>query len=178
MFSSAPEAVAPVAVVRFSTDPAAPITMLFIDGTIEVMLVSKESIPRERGLIAPEIWAVTGVYVLLGAPQVGGTVRARPGSSHDVLARVRQHPRESEWFTRAVIARDTLRGWNSAEAGYIEGCLHGLCRVAPGVEHDFRRDRDETLQRHEEALLDRRSVPAIVAALQLAGAPINWSKPA
>jgi hypothetical protein len=90
-----------------------------------------------------------------------------------VLARLRQHPRETPWFTRAVVARDTRIGWNSAEAGYIEGRLHEMCRSSDGVEHVFRRDEDRTLQLHEEELLDRGSVPAIVSALQLAGVPID-----
>ena len=149
--------------------------MLFIDATIEVMLVAKESVPREEERIAAEIWAVAGVYVLLGPPEGTALIRARPGSGHDVLARLRQHPKLTPWFTRAVVARDTRQGWNSAQARYIEGRLHALCRASAGVEHDFRLDRDQTLQAHEEELLDRRYVPAIVAALQLSGAPIQPS---
>jgi hypothetical protein len=149
--------------------------MLFIDGTIEVMLVPKASVPRGEGRITAEIWAVAGVYVLLGPPQDDGVIRGRPGSGHDVLARLRQHPRETPWFTRAIVARDTRQGWNSAEAGYIEGRLHVLCRASAGVEHDFRKDQDPTLQPHQEEMLDRRYLPAIIAALQLAGAPVDGS---
>jgi hypothetical protein len=108
---------------------------------VEVMLVSKESISREAGRIAAEIWAVAGVYVLLGVPESQAVIPARPGSGRDVLARLRQHPRKTPWFTRAVVARDTRQGWNSAEAGYIEGRLHTLCRASAGVEHDFRAGR-------------------------------------
>jgi hypothetical protein len=110
--------------------------------------------------------------VLLGLPEGEGVVRARPGCGHDVLARLRQHPRETPWFTRAIVARDTRLGWNSAQAGYIEGRLHDLCRASNGVEHDFRLDRDDTLQTHEEDLIEQRYLPAIVAALQLTGVPI------
>jgi hypothetical protein len=163
----------PVAVVRFAADHAEPITMLFIDATIEVMLVLKESVPGYAGRIARDIWGVAGLYVLLGPPQGDALVRARPGSSHDVLARLRQHPAESPWFTRAVVARDTRQGWSSAEAGYLEGRLHNLCRASTVVEHDFRRDEDQTLQPHEREMLDRRYLPPIVAALHLAGAPIE-----
>lgn len=172
MSSSAPSP-PPVAVVRFSGDPLAPITMQFIDATIEVMIVPNESVPREADQITTETWAVAGAYVLLGPPEAGGVIRARPGSGHDVLVRLRQHPTETPWFTRAIVARDTRQGWNSAEAGYIEGRLHRLCRASSGVEHDFRRDQDPTLQAHEEDLIDRRYLPAIIAALQLAGVPID-----
>jgi hypothetical protein len=166
----------PVAVVRFTLDATEPITMLFIDATIEVMLVAKESVPLNANRIARDLWGVAGVYVLLGTPTTDDSlVRARPGMGSDVLARLRQHPAESPWFTRAVVARDTRQGWNSAEAGYIEGRLHDLCRASIGVEHDFRRDHDATLQSHEEALLDQRYLPPIVAALQLAGVPVDRS---
>jgi hypothetical protein len=163
----------PVAMVEFSADPADPITMLFIDATIEVMLVAKESVPLQANRIAADTWAVAGVYVLLGAPREEAVIRARPGSGQDVLRRLRRHPKQTPWFTRAVVARDTRRGWNSAEAGYLEGRLHALCRAAAGVEHDFRRDQNPTLQSHEEQMLDQRYLPAIVAALHLTGAPID-----
>jgi len=163
----------PVAVVSFSHDHVEPITMLFIDATIEVMLVLKESVPGDVERIRRDLWGVAGVYVLLGPPRSHALVRARPGSGHDVLARLRQHPKETPWFTRAVVARDTRQGWSSAEAGYLEGRLHRLCRESAAVEHDFRCDDDRTLQHHEEKALDRRYLPAIVAALHLAGAPIE-----
>lgn len=167
----------PVAVVRFSAHHADPITMLFIDATIEVMLVLKESVEGGARKIARDIWGVAGVYVLLGPPEGDVLVRARPGSSHDVHHRLRQHTAESPWVTRAILARDTRQGWSSAEAGYLEGRLHGLCRASKEIEHDSRQDRDETLQPHEEAMLDRRYLPAIVAAPHLAGAPIEMIAP-
>jgi len=168
----------PVAVVRFTLDAAEPITMLFIDATIEVMLVAKESVPLNARRIARDLWGVAGVYVLLGPPTTGDDlIRARPGMGHDVLARLRQHPTESPWFTRAIVARDTRQGWNTAEAGYLEGRLHDLCRDRIGVDHDFRRDHDGSLQDHERAMLDRRYLPAMVAALHLAGVPVDWSLP-
>ena len=149
--------------------------MLFIDATVEIMLVFRESVPGDSHRIARDIWGVAGIYVLLGPGTDPGRVRARPGSGHDVLARLRQHPRESPWFTGALVARDTRQGWNSAEAGYLEGRLHDLCRASPAVEHDFRHDYDETLRAHEQELLDRRYLPAIVAGPQLAGVPIEAS---
>jgi hypothetical protein len=167
----------PVAVVHLSADHAEPIRMQFIDATIEVMLVPKASVPGKARWIERDIWGVAGVYVLLGRAHGKALVRARPGSGHDVLARLRQHPAESPWFTRAVLARDTRQGWSSAETGYLEGCLHTLCRTSAAIEHDFRCDDDQTLQAHEQELLDRRYLPAIVAALNLAGAPIEMKAP-
>lgn len=75
--------------------------------------------------------------------------------------------------TRAIVARDTRLGWNFAEAGYIEGRRHDLCRASEGLDHDSRRDQDHTLQKHEEDLIEQRYLPPIVAALQLTGVPID-----
>lgn len=93
--------------------------------------------------------------------------------SNDVLFRLRQHLTRIDWFTRAVVARDIRQGWNSAEAGYLEGRLHDLCRSSDGVQHDFRRDHDATIQGHEQALHERLYLPGIIAALRLAGVPIE-----
>lgn len=117
----------------------------------------------------PTSWAVAGVYVRLGLPERGGIVRARPGSGHDVLARLRLHPWEKPLFTRAIVGRDTSLGWNSAEAGYIEGHLHDLCRASDGVEHDFRRDQDPTLQKHEEGSTGSTGEVAMRAMLHPSG---------
>ena len=164
----------PIAVVRFPADPGAPITLSFLSVPVEVMIVEKESVPMGAGKIASEDWAVAGVYVLLGpASGPDAKIRARPGMGSDVLFRLRQHPTENDWFTRAVVARDMRQGWNSAEAGYLEGRLHDLCSNADGVEHVYRRDHDETLQDHEEHLIERLYLPGIIAALRLAGVPIE-----
>jgi hypothetical protein len=112
--------------------------------------------------------------VLLGpANDPDAKIKARPGMGSDVLFRLRQHPTENSWFTRAVVARDMRQGWNSAEAGYLEGRLHDLCRNADGVEHVSRRDHDGTLQTHEEHLIERLYLPGIIAALRLAGVPLE-----
>lgn len=168
----------PIAVVRFPSDPAVPITLSFLSVPVEVMIVEKESVPMGAAKIAAEDWAVAGIYVLLGpASDPAAKIRARPGMGSDVLLRLRQHPTENDWFTRAVVARDMRQGWNSAEAGYLEGRLHDLCRDADGVEHVYRRDHDGTLQVHEEHLIERLYLPGIIAGLRLAGAPIeaNWT---
>ena len=169
---------APIAVVRFSVDALAPVLLSFLSAPVEVMVVEKEAVSQEARRIASADWAVAGIYVLLG-PATDGTskIRARPGMGGDVLLRLRQHPKQSGWFTRAVVARGLRQGWNSSEAGYLEGRLHDLCRGAAGVEHDFRRDHDGTLQPHEEQEMERLYLPGIIAALRLAGVPLeaNWT---
>ena len=164
----------PVAVVRFPADSGAPIRLSFLGAPVEAMIVDRESVAASAGKILTEEWAVAGVYVLLGpATDSGSKIRARPGMSTDVLFRLRQHLARIDWFTRAVVARDIRQGWNSAEAGYLEGRLHDLCRGSDGVEHIFRRDHDETIQDHEQTLFERLYLPGILAALRLAGVPIE-----
>jgi len=135
-------------------------------------LTFKDAVPLEKDRIERDLWGVAGTYVLLG-PSSTALIRARPGMASDVLFRVRQHLRESEWFTRVVIARDTRQGWNTAEAGYLEGRLHRLCRESPGVEHVDRMDSDHSLQEEERTRLDAKYLPAIVAALRVAGVPLE-----
>jgi hypothetical protein len=160
---------APTAVVSFPTDPGAPITVDFISASLQVIIVEKDSVPKDAAKIPAEEWAVAGVYVLLGAPTKEGlTVRARPGYGADVLKRLRDHPTENPWFVRAIVARDK-EGWNSAQAGYLEGRLHDLCRESPEIDHDFRRDGDDTLQLHEEGLLERRALAGIIGTLRITG---------
>jgi hypothetical protein len=116
MSVSPPGPEAPIAVVRFPSDPAVPIRLSFLSVPVEVMIVEKDSVPRGAAKIAAEDWAVAGIYILLGPPSdPNAKIRARPGMGSDVLFRLRQHPIENDWFTRAVVARDTRQGWNSAE---------------------------------------------------------------
>lgn len=100
-------------------------------------------------------------------------IRARPGMGTDVLKRVRQHPAKNPWFTRVLMARDTRKGRHSAEAGYLEGRLHDLCSANTRVQKVGRRDFDETLQSHEEQLMERQYLPGIIAALRVAGVPLD-----
>jgi len=100
-------------------------------------------------------------------------VRARPGRSGDVLQRVRQHTADPDlgWVRRAVLVRDTRQGFNTAEAGYLEGRLHDLCAAAPGVEQVGRADSDDTLREWQSDELDRRYFSHIRAVLELVGVP-------
>jgi hypothetical protein len=213
--AASPPDVDPTAVVRFSADPQAPITVSFLGTPLEVILVAKQSVPHAARQLSKDVWAVAGVYVLLGPIRRADertedgpleddsadpadvcvsvcdvevasaeppdparpTIRARPGSGDDVLHRLRDHPRESPWFTRAIVARDTRRGWTGSEAKFLEGRLHELCRLSPMVEHYFRIDGDRTLGDTVERIMERQYLTGIVAALRLAGAQIDAGAP-
>jgi hypothetical protein len=43
----------------------------------------------------------------------------------------------------------------------------------PRLDHDFRRDGDDTLQPHEEGLLERRALAGIIATLRIAGVVVR-----
>ena len=106
MSTGAPGPESPIAVVRFPADPRSPITLSFLSLPVELMIVERESVPMGAGKIASEDWAGAGVYVLLGpASGPAAKIKARPGMGSDVLFRLRQHPAETDWFTRAVVAR-------------------------------------------------------------------------
>jgi hypothetical protein len=152
-------------------------TLHFVNSTIELLVVDRMSLPASQGRVPRDLWSGAGVYVLIGPSHAEGVVRARPGFGTDLVRRVRQHQVESPWFTRALLAREAHVGWNSAEARYLEGRLHVLCRESPEVQHDFRRDRDASLPAYEVELLERRCVPVIATTLELLGVPIRRTAP-
>jgi hypothetical protein len=169
----------PVGIARFAATASDPTAVQFIDATLEV-LVTRLSLVGRGGPIAPEVWGVPGVYVLLGLPsalpaQTGPLVRARPGHTGDLLQRLRQHAADSDlaWARRALLVRDTGRGFNTAHTGYLEGRLHDLCAAAVAVEHVGRSDHDETLPDWERDELDRRYLSHIQAVLELVGVPTD-----
>jgi hypothetical protein len=115
MSTGPPEPESPIAIVRFPAEPRAPITLSLLSVPVEVMIVEKESVSRKAGKIASEDWAVAGVDVLLGpASDPDAKIRARPGMGGDVLFRLRQHPTQNDWFTRAVVARDMRQSESSS----------------------------------------------------------------
>ncbi len=170
---------APVAVVRFPAQAGEPIALQFIDATLEVLLCRFDDVRGQR--ISSAIWGVPGAYVLIGlstrvgAEASGAVARARPGVAGDLLERTRRHAADPAmaWAHRVLLVRDTRRGFNIAQASYLEGRLHDACRAAAGVEHDWRRDGDDTLQAHERAELDRLYLPHVHAVLELAGIPLD-----
>jgi hypothetical protein len=172
-----------VAQATISVDPAKSIELV-IESSGVSMLVCKRDVLRARELDV-EAWAVPGCYVLLGEPSTGGAVggargphviRARPGMSKgDILNRLDQHLLEIEWFDRAILIREG-RGMNSATAGYLEGRLHDLCSEAVFVEHDFRRDYDDSKQSAETAMLESLVIPLFRGVLELVGAPLETAQ--
>jgi hypothetical protein len=171
-----------VAVIRFPADASDPIVAQFLDSNVEILVAKRLALKTKRG-IPRQLWAVPGVYVLLGMPQntkedPAFVVRARPGMAKgDLLRRLDEHLGHDAMgsFDRAVLLRST-RGFNGAEAGFVEGILHEACRQAVRVEHDFRRDSDESLQDWEKDELLARVAPQVRAILEFAAVPLETAE--
>jgi hypothetical protein len=170
----------PIGVVRFEGAYETPITMTFVGATVETMIATKEALLGESVQIPREVWAVVGIYVLVGPAEASGhQIRVRPGYSGDVLARTREHAADPDlsWATRVVLARSPHKGWVSSEARYLEGRLHEALRGAPLVESVSRADDDRSLSSSEENVILRRDLPPVLATLQIAGIPVDFSAP-
>jgi len=76
----------------------------------------------------------TGVYVLVGPDESGDAERAYVGEADSVYARLRQHDREKDFWTRAVAITSKDRNLTKAHGRYLEGRLvrlaHESARVA------------------------------------------------
>jgi hypothetical protein len=168
-----------VAQATLSVDAGTPIEIVVESSGISFLICSRDALTSRE--INPDRWAVPGCYVLLGEPSSHSAagaraihvIRARPGMSKgDVLNRLDRHLIEIDWFDRVVLIREE-RGMNSATAGYLEGKLHDLCRSAVFVEHDNRRDYDDSKQPSEKAMLESLAVPLLRGVLELVGVPLE-----
>ncbi|HMS71765.1 MAG TPA: hypothetical protein PKB03_01910, partial [Baekduia sp.] len=167
-----------VGLARFPRELGGAVVLGFVDSSVEIMLVWRGGL---RSVSIPDTaWQVSGAYVLLGSvskegAQAGKIIRARPGLARtNLLRRVGQHFASPDliWSQRALLIRDTT-GFNSAQAGFLEGLLHERCRAAPRVEHDFRRDHDTSLKSHEQGELRERYLAPVLATLDLVGVDLT-----
>jgi hypothetical protein len=147
---------------------------------LAMAVVDRQAISR-----LDEKWnGAIGVYVLLG-PAADGT--------HEYLAYVgksgtgglkerlmthrssptweKPHELPKEWWKRALIVRSRDEdGFNSAEAGWLEGRLWETLARAPAAKLVGRKGEDKTLPKDQRDELDQ-FVPPIMAVLRAIGAP-------
>lgn len=152
--------------VQVPSDAEAPIRFDFELHALRIGLVAKESIKR-----LGEEWRKPGAYVLLGAVGVSGKTALYVGKAVDVRQRLSEHRRNPklEWWRAMIVVRDTTKGFNSAQIGYLEGRIAQELRVRPAVEvREGNTTIDSTIPTVERVPLDA-FVETILEALRIAG---------
>jgi hypothetical protein len=126
-----------------------------------------------------DAWDNTGVYVLLGPQRDQQPTEIYVGKSgggkQGVRGRIQTHisnPQSNAnfpWWRAVLITRNSRPGWNSADIGYLEGRLARKLNNYPEISlRASRSDIDTSLGQLREANLEQ-FLPAIIAALRLAG---------
>src|SRR5215204_1016176 len=135
---------------------------------LRMVLANRESI----GLL-DESWKVLGVYFLLGAADDPDRYRAYVGEvgKSSLVARVKQHAVQKEWWSRALLIASASDDFNSAEIGWLEGRLYDVLNNAVACDvMNGNRPGDESLSVRERGVLERYVQP-IIAALRACGTP-------
>lgn len=155
-----------------------PLTVLVPDsgaGSIEVydqhaalkMAVTERD---QVGRVGTE-WDLPGVYILLDRHNADGTWGVYAGKAPaGIKNRLGGHVRQRDHWCRAVLVRrDTTFGFNSAQAGYLEGRLYDVFHNAEeAVLHNGNRPSDETLPPYDRQMLDLAILP-VRRVLQMIG---------
>jgi hypothetical protein len=155
-----------------------------IELTVKMPALAMAVVPRDAVSALDEKWAkAIGVYVLLGQPDdaehdfrcyVGqsgtGGLKERLTTHRHSSTWQKSHQLGSDWWQRALIVRSRDEdGFNSAEAGWLEGRLWGVLDSAPQAKLVGKRGDDQTLPKHQRDELEQ-YVPAITAVLRAIGA--------
>ena len=101
-----------------------------LGATAQVLSFSRADYPTVR--LRPE-FTHTGAYVLLGSTQDGSRDSIYVGQTDDVRARLDQHSREKDFWTRAIVLTTTDQNLNRAHVLFLESKLIGLARDAKRV---------------------------------------------
>ena len=156
---------------------AIPLTALVpeeVSGTITVLAkqtaLRMAVIEPVQGQSLKDEWSKPGVYVLLSRHEPDRTWKAYVGkaASTDGLAgRIKKHDRD--WYRAVLVTRDTPEGFNSAEAGWLEGHLYDLLDAAEYANLvNKNRPSDETLPLYDRQMLET-LIPPIEYLLRLIG---------
>lgn len=152
--------------VQVPADPEAPVIVNFVAHALRVGITATGHV----GSLPAKDWDVPGIYILVGALS-GEPTDVYVGKATSLRRRLSQHRSNSklDWWRAVAVARDTRDGFNSAEAGYLEGRLTRQLASLPGISPVVgQKDIDETLPSHLLSDLDA-FVPTILAALRIVG---------
>src|SRR4051794_24433756 len=94
-------------------------------------LVSRESVTQ-----LGEKWAVLGVYFLLGPAEDPDKFRAYVGEvgRRTLLLRLKEHAKQKDWWSRALLIASASDEFNSAEIGWLEGRLYDVLNNAVAAD--------------------------------------------
>ena len=157
--------------------------------TVKMPSLAMAVVPRDAVAALDEKWGkAIGVYVLLGPPgdskqsnsehhyrcyagQSGtGGLRERLTTHRNSPTWEKSHGLSKDWWTRALIVRSRDEdGFNSAEAGWLEGRLWDILDGAPSAQLVGKKGDDQTLPQHDRERLEQ-YLPAITAVLRAIGA--------
>lgn len=143
-----------------------PIVIYDAHAALRVAIVERDAV---RNLSA--LWDQPGVYILLDPRNANGTWGAYVGKAPSgVKNRVTAHVRGKDHWNRAVlILRDTTHGFNSAQAGWLEGRIYDLLNSAADAWlHNEVRPGDGTLPAFEHLTLEA-TIRPIGRILRLVG---------
>ncbi len=117
----------------------------------------------DRGQVGQLVsdWDTPGVYLLFQRTDGVARNKAYVGKATGLRKRMLGHERTKEGWERAIlVARDTRHGFNSAQAGWLEGRLWELVQALPDIELENRqRPTDDTLRAFDLAALEQLILP-------------------
>ena len=111
--------------------------------------------------LGPE-WDQPGVYLLLDRHDADGRWGVYVGKAPaGIRNRILDHQRKKDhWYRAVLIRRDTTYGFNSAQAGWLEGRLYGLMAAAEdAVLNNGNQPQDETLPPYDRQMLEMVVLP-------------------
>ncbi len=116
-------------------------------------------------------WDVPGIYVLLHVLDGDGLFGAYVGKAPNGLkSRVSQHVvGKDSWCQALLVCRDTTHGFNSTQAGWLEGRIYQLLKESVNAQVSNQQiPTDDTLAPYEKTMLESCVVP-ISRVLRLLG---------
>ena len=124
---------------------------------------------HDAGSLGSE-WDVSGVYILLG--REGSGWRAYVGKAPAGLRqRITAHNKAKGFWSRALLVRrDTVNGFSSAHASWLEGRLYELLGTFAEVKLENKQvPGDKTLASHDSYMLEQAVVPPVSSILRIMG---------
>ena len=172
-----------------STDDVIVLTVL-MPGAAREPIIFRENgaalrmalVPRQSINVLSSDWEVPGIYLLLfpatldEVTELGRRPRVYVGKTGPggLRSRLQTHAHQKPNWTRAlIVARDTSAGFNSAQAGWLEGRVWSVARAAAQTELvNGNQPRDETLEPYERSWLEG-TIEPIRQVMRLIGYPLD-----